>query len=132
VQSEAEPALPNPDAYEDLVLRTTLSFADAVTSGDLSRFYEQTAEEFRRGFSIDQFFQAFRGFVEQEVNLSAVAGFRPLFTESPRIGPDGTLELKGHFPTRPSRVVFDYQFVARPEAWRLTGIDLRVVPVAGE
>jgi hypothetical protein len=120
--------LPSAAENESLVVETTLSFGRAIEAGDLSLFRDTTAEEFKQAFSEEQFNQAFGGFIEQNINLLAVGNYRPVFTASPELAGDGTLILQGHFPTKPSRVTFDYQYVWRSGDWQLSGIDVNVNP----
>lgn len=119
-----------PGSTESVALArsTTLRFADAVQAGDLSLFYSQTAEEFRQAFVLQRFQQAFGDFVEQRINVRAVEDLQPIFSEQPRLVADGTLHLKGYFPSRPSRLNFDYRYLQKPEGWQLSGISLEVVP----
>ena len=112
-----------------IVLDTTLKFAHAVQAKDLSLFRDQTTQEFQQQFSNEQFNQAFGGYIEQNINLLPVAKFRPVFSPAPFLTKDGTLILKGHFPTRPSGVYFDYSYIWRDGRWKIVGITLNVKPM---
>ena len=114
-----------------LVRRTTGRFAEAVAAGDLTLFLRTTARAFRERFSARQFEQAFRGFVEQQVNLAALERFEQLLDGPPALDEGGVLTLAGHFPTRPSQVRFRYEYRYRHLDWQLIGIDLAVVPAGG-
>ena len=120
--------LPTEAESRKIALDTTLEFARAVQAKDLSLFRSQTADEFRRQFSQEQFNRAFGDHIEQNINLFPVTKLKPVFSPSPFLTKDGTLVLKGHFPTRPSEVRFDYSYVWQNGRWKINGITLNVNP----
>jgi len=120
--------VPTPSAAAQIVKSTTLAFADAVKAGDLSLFRSRTSAEFKKQFSHEQFNQAFKGFITQKTNLYPAVKTKPIFYAPPSITADGTLLLRGHFPTRPSMVLFDYGYVWRDEKWKITQISLTLKP----
>lgn len=122
-------ALPSEAQSQKIVSDTTLEFAHAVQAKDLSLFRDQTTQEFQQRFSHEQFNQAFGGYIEQNINLLPVAKFKPVFAPAPFLAKDGTLMLKGYFPTRPSEVHFDYSYIWRDGRWKIVGITLNVNPM---
>ncbi len=120
---------PKGELASRMVLGTTLDFAKAVQARDLSLFRATTSEIFKKQFSHQQFRQAFGGYIQQNINLFPVAKTSPIFTEKPNMDQNGTLRLKGYFPTRPSRVYFDYSYNKENGQWKLTGITLNVRPL---
>lgn len=120
--------LPSTTVREQLVTETTLRFGRAIKAKDLSLFRDSTAEEFKQAFSREEFERAFSGFIRQNINLLAVKNYRPLFTSKPKLTTSGTLILQGYFPTKPSRVKFDYKYVWRGNTWKLSGINVVVQP----
>ena len=120
--------LPDAASARQLALNTTLRFAQAIDSDDLAGFRATTTEAFQKTFSLPAFEAAFEGFISQRVNLLAVTGMTPVLTTR-RPGPQpGTLHLAGWFPTRPSRLSFDYSYTREEPDWRLNGIDIKVEP----
>jgi len=116
---------------EKIAVDTTLSFGHAIRAGDLSLFRNTSSDEFKNAFSLEQFEQAFSGFVEQNINLLAVSNYPPVFTTPPQLTADGALTLQGYFPTEPSRVNFDYKYVWKSNSWVLSGIGVDVQSVTG-
>lgn len=126
---DGKQALPDNLESKKIVLNTTLAFAEAVNSKDLSLFRFQTTKEFKEKFSHEQFEQTFSGFIEQNINLLPVAKLDPVFRNPPYMSEDGTLTLTGYFPTRPSQVEFDYSYAWHDDSWKITGISLQINPV---
>jgi len=127
--AEEKQTLPSSSENEKIAVDTTLAFAKAVNANDLSFFRNQTTKEFKAEFSHGQFEKAFSGFIEQKINLLPVAKLKPKFHNPPFLSEDGTLTLKGYFPTRPSQVEFDYSFLWRDEGWKVSGVSLQINPV---
>jgi hypothetical protein len=99
-----------------------------LARGDLAGFWATCSEQFRRRHDQQAFEHAFAGFVEQKVNLLPAAKLSPQFDRAPALAPDGVLRLAGHFPTRPSRIDFDYEYVPDKGGWTLAGMRLAVTP----
>ena len=127
--AEEKQSLPSEPENEKIVLDTTLTFAQAVNTKDLSLFRNQTTKEFKAEFSHEQFETAFGGFIEQEINLLPVATLKPVFHTPPALDEGGTLILRGYFPTRPSQVEFDYNYLWRSGGWKISGVSLEINPV---
>lgn len=127
--ADEKQVLPNSSENEKIAVDTTLAFAKAVNANDLSLFRNQTTKEFKTTFTHEQFEKTFSGFIEQKINLLPVANLKPQFRNPPSLSNDGTLTLKGYFPTRPSQVEFDYSFLWRNNGWKVSGISLEINPV---
>jgi len=68
----------------------------------------------------------FQPFIDQEADISGLARFEPVFDQPPAVNGDGLLELKGFYPTRPSRVRFDLAYIYEAPEWRLVQINVQV------
>ena len=53
----------------------------------------------------------------------------PVFDGAPAIASAGDLSVKGHYPTTPSRVLFDLGFVYEGVGWKLVKTNLNIKPV---
>ena len=121
-------AIPDATGSRKLALDTTLRFGEAIKNHDLAGFRASTASEFQKAFSLPAFEHAFRGFIEQNINLLAVSDMKPTFTKRELDLQSGTLRLAGWFPTQPSRLSFNYNYTRSAGDWRLSGIDVSVQP----
>ena len=52
----------------------------------------------------------------------------PTYEQPPYVDPEGKLILRGFFPTEPSRVPFEMDFVSGEGEWKLIRINVRVSP----
>jgi len=90
--------------------------------------------EFHKGISIvwqkqitaEQLAEAFRSFVEKELNLAPIQGLTPAFDTPPSVNSDGVLILAGAYPSEPKKVHFTLKYVAENFAWKLIGINVEI------
>ena len=115
-------------ASAEYAKNTTLDFARAIQAGDLSQFLKTTSEEFQNEFSIRQFEEAFGSFIAQRINLMAVQNYQPSFVTPPGLDKNGMLVLRGYFPTRPSRIHFNYRYKWKAPEWKIADITIDVQP----
>lgn len=123
-----EPLEPSEPESATYAINTTMDFARAIQAGDLSLFLKTTAQEFQDKFSVRQFEEAFGGFISQNINLMAVQNYQPTFVIPPGVNKDGDLVLRGYFPTRPSRIHFDYTYQWKAPEWKIVGVNIDVQP----
>ncbi|MCW8891245.1 MAG: hypothetical protein OQL20_11365 [Sedimenticola sp.] len=128
-QKSVSEAIPETPESIQIVKKTTMDFALAVKSNDLSLFRNQTSSAFRKKYSQEVFDAAFSGFIQQNINLMAVEKYQPILAAAPAITKDGTLIIRGHYDTRPSQIKFDYDYVLAGDEWKISGINIEVVPV---
>ena len=121
--------LPTRTEAAELVKSTTSAFAEAVNAGDLGLFHAQTAPEFQQEISLEEFNRLFADFVTQEIDLSVLGAYEPMFTSDPALSAQGVLRLEGYFPTRPSRAQFGYTYQSVSGEWQLIGIRFNLSPV---
>jgi len=127
--AEPEPQLPPLAQCAELVQTTTRDFAAAVNNKDFTDFHATVAREFQEEWSPERFAETFSVFIEQEIDLSVLEGMEPIFTTDPGLAADGTLHLEGYFPSEPSRAHFAYNYVHRPDGWKLLGLDINIKPI---
>lgn len=122
-------ALPDRKEASEIVQATTSAFAEAVNAKDLSGFHASASTQFQEQVPLEQLNEHFAAFLNQEIDLSILADFEPMFTADPALSADGVLRLEGYFPTTPSRAHFSYSFVHDGDGWKLLGIDFNVRPI---
>jgi hypothetical protein len=84
----------------------------------------------RTKYTAEQIQGVFHKFIVQGINLAPIQGVKPQFDPAPKLTDNGALELKGHYPTRPSQVIFDLRYVREGGQWRIISINVRVKPVS--
>ena len=124
------PAQDVPDAslQEALIKEALITFNDANVTGNYDVMHAKTGVPFQQKFTAADLAEMFKGFGEQKVDISPVAGMDPI-EAAPAAVEGGVLSLKGHFATTPSQVGYGLEFILENSSWRLVGIDVRVRPV---
>lgn len=128
VTQQAEAPLPSRAEAAALVKATTQEFALAVNAKDMSDFHANLAREFQEQVSLDALHEIFAPFLTQDIDLTVLQDFEPMFTSDPALSAEGVLHLEGYYPTTPSRAYFDYTYVHRDDRWQLLGINVNVTP----
>jgi hypothetical protein len=122
--------LPPQAETEALVTRSLLDFNAAVQSKDFTAFHASLSRAMRTKYTAEQIQGVFHKFIVQGINLAPIQGVKPQFDPAPKLTSNGTLVLKGHYPTRPSQVIFDLHYVREGGQWRIISINVRVKPVS--
>jgi hypothetical protein len=66
---------------------------------------------------------AFSGFSRQP-EIPFLKQYEPVFTRESFVDPDGSLQVKGYFPTEPLATTFELAYVYEKHDWKLFGINL--------
>ncbi len=130
-----EPALaqnrvPAPRPLEALVKGTLMSLNDANLTGDYRVFHRRLSEPFRKQFTPAQLKASFKEFYDKNVDIDIVTAMTPIYDQPPYIDDQDRLILHGHFPTEPTRVCFEMDFVPSDDEWKLLRINVTVGPSA--
>lgn len=129
IRSGSSGSVPPESEQVFLVRQTMRRFAAAVKAKDFKEFHAHVSQVWQDQASADQLAETFRPFVDQDIDLSAINGYPPVFDESPGIDDKGVLDIQGHYQTSPSRVLFDLQYIYEGTGWKLFGIQVNVKPV---
>jgi len=126
----AQPALaqsrvPSERGLEALVKATLLTFNDANVTGNFTVFHAKLAKPFRQQFTPERLQETFKSFVEQQIDFDAIAAYKPVYDPAASVDGDGRLLVKGHFPTEPTRVLFDLAFIPSDGEWKLISIHVK-------
>lgn len=125
----AEVSLPTRTEAAEIVKATTKDFAVAVNAKDLGSFHATASDAFREQVPLEKLNESFSAFLTQDIDLTVLQNYEPMFTSEPALSADGVLAVEGYFPTTPSRAWFSYTYVYRGVGWKLLGIDFNVRPV---
>ena len=132
IATSSESVIPTKAESAELLRGTTREFGQALNNRDFSDFHAGLASEFQDKFSPDELMETFGTFIEQEIDLTLLEQYEPMFTLEPALSSEGVLQLEGYFPTTPSRTHFSYTYVVRSGSWKLLGINVDLKPVEGE
>ena len=123
-QNKVPPARP----LEALVKGSLMSLNDANLTGDYRVFHARLSEPFRKQYTPDRLNATFKEFQEKNVDIDIVTAMTPTYDQPPYVDTEGKLIVRGFFPTEPSRVSFEMDFVSGEGEWKLIRINVRVGP----
>jgi len=126
----AEPAMPSEAVQEKLIKTCILTLNDANLTGNYTVLHAKLAKPFRTQFSPDKLKAGFKGFADQQIDLSVVAIKTPVASTPSKIDDRGVLQLRGYFDTQPSRVHYELDFLVTEEEWKPISINVRVRPAS--
>ncbi len=101
------------------------SFGKAVKKQDFSGFYEDIASIWQKQTTAEKLQASFKEFLGKGIDLpSVVKEMEPVFNHAAEIGANDVLIIKGYYPTKPNRVVFQLKYLEEEGDWKLVGIDV--------
>jgi hypothetical protein len=122
------PELPTVRELTTLTRDSLAAFNRAIQAKDFTAFHKQISQLWREQITPAKLKRIFQDFIDQEIDLAAIARLEPVFDEPAKIDSDGVLVVQGHYPTRPSAVQFRLKYVSEKSAWKLVGIKVDVKP----
>jgi len=126
----AEPAVPSEAVQEKLIKTCLLTLNDANITGNYAVLHAKLAKPFRTQFSPDKLKEGFKGFADNQIDLSVVAIKTPVASTPAKITYRGVLQLRGYFDTQPSRVHYELDFLVSEEEWKPLSINVKVRPAS--
>jgi hypothetical protein len=126
------PQVVMPDAEKIVLLvRTTLlTLNDALRTGNYTVLRDKGAPSFRDANSAARLGQIFSSLAASGLDLSVVSVMTPQLSEAPRLDQaQGTLNLKGYFPTKPTQIDFEVLYQSVGGHWQVFGLAVQPVKV---
>jgi hypothetical protein len=124
--AQAQNKVPSERALEALVKATLLTFNDANVTGNYEVLHAKLSKPFREQFSVERLARRFQEFNKKHIDFDIIAALKPVYDPPPRVDDDGKLLVKGHFPTEPKQVYFDFQFIPSDGEWKLISINVKI------
>jgi hypothetical protein len=123
--AQAQNKVPSERALEALVKATLLSFNDANVTGNYEVFHAKLSKPFREQFPVERLARRFQEFNRKHIDFDIIAALKPAYEPAPKVD-DGTLLVKGYFPTEPLWLYFDLAFIPSDGEWKLISINVKV------
>ena len=105
-----------------------MTLNDANLTGDYRVFHARLSEPFRKQYTPDRLKATFKEFNDKNVDVDIVTTMTPTYDQRPYVDAEGKLIVRGFFPTEPSRVSFEMDFISGEGEWKLIRINVRVSP----
>jgi hypothetical protein len=91
--------------------------------------HAKLSKPFRDQFTPGRLQEAFKTFREQHVDFDLIAAKEPIASEEPTVTDRGVLRLYGYFDTKPSRVIYQLEFIMSDGEWKPTKLNVNVKPI---
>ena len=133
IPAQAQNPLPSPIQQEILIKTTLLTFNDANLTGNYTVLHAKLAKAFRDKITPDGLKAAFKPFADQKADMGLIAAMPPVASSEATLNAArGSLELRGYFATRPSRITYELDFLPSEGQWKPALIDVRIRPQTAE
>lgn len=120
-------APPQPE-LERLVLETLESFNNALQLKSFQAFHHNASKPLREQLSAGQLQQKFQQFIDRKIDISYIGDSKVIIETPPVIDEDGVLSVVGRYPTKPTQVEFDLDYLYEEGQWRVIGIHVTAEP----
>jgi hypothetical protein len=124
--AQAQNKVPSDLALEALVKSSLLSLNDANVTGNYSVLHAKLSKPFREQFPPERLKETFREFSQSNADFDVIAAMKPAYVPPPLVDGDGKLVVKGGFPTEPSRLLFELEFIPSDGEWKLIRIHVKL------
>lgn len=113
-----------PDEKQQLALVTGSmgTFADGIAAQDMTALYDHIARLWAQQIDVAKLDDIYKSFFPIGSNLQVIKTLAPVFDEPATLSDDGVMEIKGYYPTSPSRVHFDLKYIYEGTGWKLVGL----------
>lgn len=124
----AAPKVPSQKDLTTLTRESLLAFNKAVQAKEFTGFHKYISELWQEQITPEKLKSIFQTFIDQGLDLSAIAQAEPTFEPAPSIDADDVLIVEGHYPLAPDEAHFRLKYVNEKSRWKLIGIKLDVKP----
>lgn len=118
--------VPSDTELKALTLDSLMAFNKGIQAKSFVEFHKGISIVWQKQITPQQLAEAFRTFVEKELDLTPIQSLTPAFDSPASVNSDGVLILAGAYPTEPSKVHFTLKYVAENFAWKLVGINVDI------
>jgi len=126
-QKDSSAKLPSIDELMDLTDESMLKFAESVNAKDFTEFHSYVSNLWQKQFPVEKFNEIFKPFIDANIDMvPALSAHNPKFDIEPSINDDSLLVLEGHYPTQPSRLMFELSYVYEGIGWKLIGTKVNI------
>jgi len=106
-----------------------MAFARSVNARNLEEFHGIISERWRKEQDVQALNDAFKAFMEANINLGPLENMTPVFDAQPSVDDKGWLRVSGHYASTPSRVNFEMGYIEEGIGWKLGSFKINVKPV---
>lgn len=123
---DASPSVPNKAEQVALIKQSMKNFAVASNNKNMESFRKTISQLWQKQVTTEQLNQAFAPFIEKGIDLTVLDPLEPSFDNEPKIDKNGVLTITGRYPTRPSQLTFEQQYIYEGTSWKLVGFKVNI------
>ena len=124
--AQAQNRVPSDRVLEALVKSSLLSLNDANVTGNYAVLHAKLSKPFREQFPPEKLKATFKEFSQGNADFDIIAAMKPAYDPPPEVDGDGKLVVKGSFPTEPSRLLFELEYIPSDGEWKLIRIHVKL------
>ena len=122
----APPKIPSEVELKAMTLESLLDFNKSVQAGDFTVLYDSLSKIWQDQTTPAKLKALFQSFVDKEIDISPIKKVEPVFNKPAEIDSDEVLIVRGYYPTKPKRVIFQLKYYSENSNWKLVGIKIDV------
>ena len=115
------PSIPNNEEQIALARQSMHDFAISLKNKDMEYFRTTISKIWQSQYSTAQLNEAFGKVLQANLDLTVVDPIKPVLDGDAKMNENGVLTIKGHYPTKPSKLSFECNYVYEGIAWKLSG-----------
>ena len=115
------PSIPNNEEQIALARQSMHDFAISLKNKDMEYFRTTISKIWQSQYSTAQLNEAFGKVLQANLDLTVVDPITPILDGDAKMNENGVLTIKGHYPTKPSKLSFECNYVYEGIAWKLSG-----------
>ena len=132
--SSSDEAMPSKDYLDAIIAETTADFNYAITLNDFSKMYAKASPEFRNTYTLDEFKNTFKAFVDKKGAVVPILA--KTVTMDPQLSPEphmrteqgnDILVVNGKYLTKPIPMTFEYEYIKHDDKWQLLKLVVKLV-----
>ena len=118
---------PTKEEQISLTKKSMHDFAVSVNNKSMEHFRNTISIRWQSQFTTAKLDEGYGAFFTMGVDLAtALDPLTPRLDGEVLITEEGVLVIKGHYPTKPSQVVFEHKYVYEGTAWKLLGFTISI------
>lgn len=118
--------MPSNDRLIEMTNTAIYDLALAINARDFTAFHEKISKLWQSQITTDELFNAFKGFSDNNIDLTVLKDIEPVFSQPPSIDDNDILVLDGYYPSEPPIAYFNLKYIYEYPDWKLFGIHVNM------
>jgi hypothetical protein len=110
---------PTKEEHTFLTKKSMHDFAVSVNNKSMRHFRNSVSNVLQKQLTVEELNEAYGSFINQGIDLTVLDPLEPILEDDTLINENGVLVIKGHYPTKPNKVMFEHKYIYEGEDWKL-------------